>query len=101
MARTIDLTIPHQRTREEVRQKIASAVAQAHQQHANLFNCVSETWQGDRLDFRIVAMGQTITGHANVRDDAVQLQVDLPWMLAMLADKIRPALEREGRKLLD
>jgi hypothetical protein len=46
-------------------------------------------------------MGQKLTGRLNVRDDAVQIEIDLPDMLAAIADKIKGTLKTEGQKLLE
>ena len=62
---------------------------------------VQETWNGDHADFRFSAMGQSITGRMDVLDDAIKLSVDVPWIFAMIADKIRGRIEQEGRKLLE
>ena len=41
-----------------------------------------ETWVGDRLQFRIVALGQTAAGTIDVAEDHARLEVTLPWLLA-------------------
>ena len=46
-------------------------------------------------------MGQTITGRVHVQPSTVEVEVDLPWALAMLAGKITRGIEQEGRKMLE
>jgi len=36
-----------------------------------------------------------------VADDHVRLEVMLPWLLAMLAERTRPLIEKEGQLLLE
>jgi hypothetical protein len=62
---------------------------------------VDDTWTGNQMAFKLTAMGQSITGRVDVQPEAVKLDVDLPWMLAMLAEKIRPRVEAEGRRMLE
>jgi hypothetical protein len=62
---------------------------------------VAETWQGDRLAFHLTAMGQTLAGHADVGEDRVEVTVRLPWLLAKLAETLRPQLERGTRRALE
>jgi hypothetical protein len=37
----------------------------------------------------------------DVTDEAVVVNVDLPWMLAMMSGRIKGEIEGEGRKLLE
>jgi hypothetical protein len=46
-------------------------------------------------------MGQKATGRLDVLDDTVRIELDLPEMLAALADKITGRLKTEGQKLLE
>ncbi len=60
-----------------------------------------EHWEEDRLHFEGTAMGQKITGRFDVKPESVQIQLDLPEILALIADKVRSKLQSEGRKLLE
>jgi hypothetical protein len=62
---------------------------------------VSKSWDGDRLAFAFAAMGQSITGAIEVADRSVQLEVILPNLLALMADKVRGRLQKEGQLLLE
>jgi hypothetical protein len=45
-------------------------------------------------------MGMSISGNLRVEDQAVILEVTLPWALATLAKTATQTIEQEGRKLL-
>jgi hypothetical protein len=62
---------------------------------------VDETWTGNHMDLKLTAMGQQVSGRIDVEAQSVRLEVDLPWILAMLADKFRPQVEQEARKMLE
>jgi putative polyhydroxyalkanoate system protein len=96
----LTVNIPHQLTREEARRRIQDEIDQLRRQHAGLLSRLDDRWMGDRLDFTLVALGQTVTGHAIVEDTSVHLEVVLPWMLAMLAGPVKERIEHEGRNLL-
>jgi Putative polyhydroxyalkanoic acid system protein (PHA_gran_rgn) len=66
-----------------------------------LFTVEEETWTGDRLQFRVTALAQTVSGTIDVADDQVHLQVYLPWLLAKLATAIQPLVRKEGTLLLE
>jgi len=60
-----------------------------------------ETWVGDRLTLRVSALGQSANGVIDVADDHVRLEVQLPWLLAKLGEKIKGAISREGTLMLE
>ena len=99
--KTITVTIPHRLTQAEARARLQKGIADLKAQHAQAIAQVDERWEGERMSFRLTAMGQAITGRVEVQPSAVKLDVDLPWLIAMLADKIRPRIESEGRKMLE
>ncbi len=59
------------------------------------------TWQADTLLFRMRALGQTAAGRIEVLDDALRIEVSLPWLLAKAADRLLPFLRKETAKLLE
>ena len=93
-------SIPHQLTRAEAKRRIQDEVTKLRQQQHALFGNLRESWNGDTMDFSLVAMGQSITGHLHVEDQAVRLEVALPWLLSMLAGAMKPRIEQQGRQLL-
>ena len=106
MQKTIDVSIPHQLTRDEARARLQAGATRLQSQFgggggAGQVAQVSQNWQGYRNDFRLTAMGQSIAGRMDVEADAIKLSVEVPWMLAMFADTIRGRIEHEGRKLLE
>jgi putative polyhydroxyalkanoate system protein len=96
----LTVSIPHQLTRQEARRRIESQIAQLQQQYASHLDHLEHRWTGDRLDFAAGVMGMSITGNLRVEDQAVILEVVLPWVLATLANTAKQTIEQEGRKLL-
>ena len=58
-------------------------------------------WSGDHLDFRASLLGQTTTGTVGVAQDHVRLEVQLPWLLSMLANKAKALVEKQGKLMLE
>ena len=46
-------------------------------------------WSGDHMDFRASLLGQSTTGTVDVAEDHVRLEVQLPWLLSLLANKAK------------
>jgi hypothetical protein len=98
--RNLTVSVPHQLTRDEARQRIQAGIAQARREHGSLLENVQEAWSRDRLDFAVSAAGQHIKGFLVVEERAVQIEVELPWLLAMLGNAVKEQLERQGGRLL-
>jgi hypothetical protein len=101
MSKTIELSIPHKLSQDEARTRLQNGIADFRRQYGGKLANVEEQWTGNHLDFKFSVMAQRATGRVDVDPDKVKLSIDLPWMLAALAQKIRPQVEQEGRKLLE
>jgi len=93
-------TIPHQLSRAEAKRRIQEQVGIVRHEHGALLTNLQENWSGDTMTFSLTAMGQSISGRVIVEDQAVHLTVTLPWLLRMLAETLKPTIERRGRLLL-
>lgn len=102
MARPITVSIPHTLGREDARRRITQGFANIEQQITGGMKLVSleQRWEGDRLHFQGGALGQSISGRLDVLPDSIQMQIDLPDLLAAVADRIKGALQQTTRKLL-
>ena len=59
-----------------------------------------ERWDGDRMIFRVRALGQAATGHVDVEHDHVRVEVTLPWLLQRFAEVAQAAIKKRGNLLL-
>ena len=101
MSQPLVVTIPHRLGREEAVRRLKSGLATAHANYSTLLTIHEESWTGDRLSFRVSAIGQTASGLIDVADDHVRLEVMLPWLLAKIAEKFTPAIRKEGVLMLE
>lgn len=99
--KTIDVSIPHRLGRDEAKARLRGGAERLRAQLGGQVAQVQETWQDYHADFRFIAMGRAITGRMDVEDESIKLSVDVPWLLGMIADKIRGKIEQEGRRLLE
>ncbi len=100
MSKPITIAIPHQLGVAAARQRIEDGLERAGQQFGDAAKALTKTWEGDRMSFSVAAMGQTITGHLDVEAAAVQVTVNLPNVLALIADRVKGRVQTEGQKLL-
>lgn len=99
MNKAITVSIPHQLGRAEARRRIEEGFGDF-SRHLGGAGGVSKSWDADRLNFSLQAVGQQISGFLDVADDAVRVEVVLPGFLAMIASKIKGTVQKEGQLLL-
>ena len=99
--KSIKISIPHRLTREEASRRLQSGFADFRRQYASNLAQMEDRWTGDHMDFKASAFGQSITGRIDVRDSSVDVEVDLPWLFAVLAEKIKGQIVQTGQKLLE
>jgi hypothetical protein len=97
----LTVSIPHQLTRAEVKRRLEEGFAQIQQHYGTTLGQISRTWKGDTMDFTLQSMVVTVPGRVCVEDQVVVVSATLPWVLAALAESVKPRIEQEGRKLLE
>ena len=100
MAKPLIVEVPHELGREEARRRLQDGVGKLKAAFGHKVTSVEERWTENRLDVTIRAMGQGISAALDVEADRVRVEVQLPWMLAMLAEKAKGYISKEGQLLL-
>jgi putative polyhydroxyalkanoic acid system protein len=95
------ISIPHRLGKDEAVRRLKTGLGSASANYGHVFAMEEEIWTGDRLQFRIRALGQVASGTIDVAEQYVTLQVFLPWLLAKLAAAIQPLVRKEGTLLLE
>jgi Putative polyhydroxyalkanoic acid system protein (PHA_gran_rgn) len=93
------VSIPHRLGREEAVRRLKGGLTRA-AASVPMLNVDEERWQDDRMIFRVRALGQAASGHVDVEDDHVRLEVTLPWLLQRFAEAARAAIQNRGNLLL-
>jgi hypothetical protein len=101
MSKSITLTFPHSLPKQEARRRIDEALGQVGQQLTQVkIVAFRQSWQGDRANFLAQMLGQEVSGHVDVAEQTVTLDIVLPTFLALIADVVKGRLQSEGRRLL-
>jgi hypothetical protein len=101
MSRTITVSLPHELGEEEARRRLINGIADLRGRFPGPLQNARETWNGNTMEFTASAIGQTVTGRVQVQPKHVIVQVDLPLLLAMLAERLLPQIEKEGKRMLE
>jgi putative polyhydroxyalkanoic acid system protein len=95
------VTIPHLLGKEEATRRLEAGFRGVRKGVGASFAVLKDEWKGNHLDFSASLLGQTTKGTVDVADDHVRLEVELPWVLAMLANKAKALVEQQGKLMLE
>ena len=101
MSRPVVVNIPHRLGRQEAVRRLKTGFGNVRSTFGQSFVVMKDEWAGDHLDFRASLLGQTTTGTVDVADDHVRLEVQLPWLLSLLADKAKALVQKQGKLMLE
>src|SRR3954453_16776856 len=99
MSAPLVVSIPHQLGREEAMRRLKGGLGRA-AANGPVLKIDEEAWDDTRMMFRVRAMGQAATGHLQVPDDHVRLEITLPWLLQRFAEAAKAAITQRGNLLL-
>ncbi|MGC1358998.1 MAG: polyhydroxyalkanoic acid system family protein [Xanthobacteraceae bacterium] len=101
MSKPLVVSIPHRLGKDEAIRRLKTGLAEIRTKYSQLFSVSEETWDQARLQFRISALGQAVSGTIDVAEDSVRLEIFMPWLLAKLAETLQPLIRREGTLMLE
>jgi hypothetical protein len=93
------VSIPHNLGREEASRRLKNGLTRA-ASNVPILKVEEERWDGDRMIFRVRAMGQAASGHVDVAENHVTVEVVLPWLLQRFAEVAQAAIKSRGSLLL-
>jgi hypothetical protein len=101
MPQPLVVSIPHGLGKQEAKRRLDSGINRIGPELAGLVSTLDHSWADDTLNFRAVAMWQTISGRIEVLDDAVRIEIDLPWIMRLLGDTITKQVRGRGLAMLE
>jgi hypothetical protein len=99
MSAPLVVSIPHRLGREEAARRLKAGLTRA-ASSIPVLKVDEERWEEDRMIFRVRALGQAASGHLDVADDHVRVEVTLPWLLQRFAEVAQATIQKRGNLLL-
>jgi Putative polyhydroxyalkanoic acid system protein (PHA_gran_rgn) len=99
MSAPLIVSIPHRLGREEATRRLKAGLTRA-ASNIPVLKVDEERWKDNRMVFRVRALGQAASGHIDVADDHVRLEVSLPWLLQRFAEVAQVAIRNRANLLL-
>jgi hypothetical protein len=93
MSAPLIVSIPHSLGRDEAVRRLKTGLSRA-AANVPVMSVEEERWDGNRMSFRVRALGQVAAGHVDVEDSHVRLEVTLPWLLQRFAEVAQAAERR-------
>ena len=97
----VTVVIGHRLGKVEAVRRLKEGFARANGHLGAMIVMEQQIWQDDTLRFRMRALGQTAAGSIEVLEDALRIEVSLPWLLAKAATRLLPMLRKEATLLLE
>ncbi|MFB0612767.1 polyhydroxyalkanoic acid system family protein [Aurantiacibacter poecillastricola] len=98
----MDIAIPHDLGREEVRKRLADNSHKIGESIPGGMAQITTNWPSeDRMAMSINAMGQVLQGHIDVEDKQVVVHMLLPPALGFLQPMIEAAIRDQGQRMLE
>ena len=101
MSKPLIVSIPHRLGKAEAVRRLQAGLGSVRSDFKHVFTVEEETWAGDTLTFRVRAVGQTASGVIDVREDHVQMELQLPWLLHQIVEKAQGLIRKRGQLLLE
>jgi hypothetical protein len=99
MSAPLVVSIPHRLGREEAIRRLQNGLKRV-AGSVPVLKVDEERWEEDRMIFRVHALGQAASGHVDVAEDHVRVEVMLPWLLQRFAEKAQAVIQNRGNRLL-
>ena len=101
MSQPLIVSIPHRLGRQEAKRRLDSGIGRLRPELGVFLSGLDYHWEEDTLNFIASALWQRITGRIEVLEDAVRVEIDLPWVMQLLRDTITRRVRTRGIALLD
>jgi hypothetical protein len=99
MSAPLVVSLPHRLGREEATRRLKAGLTRA-ATSIPVLRVDEERWEENRMIFRVRALGQAASGHIDVAEDHVWVEVRLPWLLQRFAEAAQVAIRNRGNLLL-
>ena len=96
----LSLSIPHELTADEAKQRLADKLAAALAEHGDQLTHLNHQWQDHTLSFAFKAMGMAIDGKMAVGASQVNVDANIPLAATLFKGAIESRFRQEVVALL-
>lgn len=96
----VQLTVPHALSRAEARRQIEALVDDLQKQYGGRVDHVQKRWHDEVLTFQLVRAGMVINGSLTLKARVLNIELELPWSVALFASRLRQQFVEKAHQLL-
>ena len=100
MTQPLVITIAHKLGKEEALRRLKPALGKASETFP-ILKVEEELWSGNRLDFRVRALGQVAAGNVQISEENARLEVTPPWVFHKFGEAVQETIKGRGQVLLE
>ncbi len=100
MGQTVTVDVPHKLGAEEAKRRVQFGVEALQQKYGDKLSALHIAWGDARADISVTAMGHEFKGAMDFLPECVRVSLELPWILAMIADKARGMIAKHTDEML-
>ncbi|HXW70010.1 MAG TPA: polyhydroxyalkanoic acid system family protein [Methylocella sp.] len=100
MSNAIVITLPHNLGVAEAKRRITQRMEELRRDYIDKIGYSEANWEGDTAKLRVVVFGQTVAAQIAVMSDTMRIEVQLPWILAGLTNRIQGFLKSNAEETL-
>lgn len=97
---SLDITIPHQLSRQEALSRIQGLLQQLQKEQAGTVKNVSEKWNDTEGEFSFTAKGFDLAGKISVEENSVHINGQLPFALSFFKGMITDVIKNKAGEIL-
>jgi hypothetical protein len=101
MNKPIVAVVPHRLGQPEAIRRMKEGLGRVQEKFSAFITVEEDTWVDSQLTLRIRTLGQSAAAKIDVYEDNARLEITLPWLLARVAERLIPTIQREGTLLLE
>lgn len=101
MNKPLTVDLPHQLGAAEARNRIQGGIGQLKDHIPGGAAEVRSSWEGDRMNLVVQAMGQEVSAHIDVEETVVRVEMLLPPMLSFFGKHIQGYIAGKGGQMLE
>lgn len=100
MGKVVSVDVKHSLGAAEAKRRVQEGVDALRQKYASHLSALQIDWAETTADVTITALGQTFKGALEFLPDVVRVSLELPWVLAMIAEKAKGLMTRHTGEML-
>ncbi len=100
MGQTVSVDVPHKLGAEEAERRVRAGIEALKSKYGETLSIVQVDWGEARADLTIAIFGHSLKAAMDFLPDCVRVSLELPWVLAMVAEKAKSLMAHQTEEML-